>query len=113
MEAGQCPYTSYHAFNILFMVETDASFQGLEWYSHKKVVGKIRVILYVVVTRYRGGERNYANYSVMNLELIALKLIITNTYIPYIIGSKCLVFSKYYLQIITNWFTIKSQTIGY
>ena len=39
-----------------------------------------------------GVKRNDANYCAMKQQLLTLKCDINNKFIPYLIGSKCLVF---------------------
>ena len=86
------PILGYPDFSLPFIVETDASLQGLGAVLSQKVDGKERVIAYAS-RGLRGGERNDINYSAMKLELLALKWAITDKFRPYLLGSKCLVFT--------------------
>ena len=81
------PVLAYADFSLPFVLETDASFQGLGAVLMQEQEGKKRVIAYASRT-LRPPERNYANYSSAKLELLAVKWAVTEKFKDYLLGSK-------------------------
>lgn len=86
------PILGYADFTRPFIVETDASNQGLGAVLYQQQGGKKRVIAYAS-RRLRNAERNDRNYSSMKLELLALKWAISEKFRGYLLGSKFTVFT--------------------
>ena len=86
------PILGYPDFTRLFILETDASFDGLgAVLSQDQEHGHV-VIAYASRT-LRPTERNMENYSSMKLELLALKWAVTDKFRDYLLGSKFVVFT--------------------
>lgn len=81
------PILGYADFTRPFIVETDASNQGLGAVLYQQQRGKKRVIAYAS-RRLRHAERNDRNYSSMKLELLALKWAVSEKFRGYLLGSK-------------------------
>lgn len=81
------PTLGYADFDSPFVLETDASIQGLGAVLYQDHGGKRKVIAYAS-RRLRGAERNDQNYSSMKLELLALKWAVTEKFRSYLLGSK-------------------------
>src|SRR4029434_9360753 len=81
------PILGFADFTHPFIVETDASNQGLGAVLYQQQGGKRRVIAYGS-RRLRNAERNDRNYSSMKLELLAMKWAVTDKFRGYFLGSK-------------------------
>lgn len=81
------PVLGYADFTCPFILETDASGQGLGAILCQQQGDKKRVIAYAS-RRLRNAERNDKNYSSMKLELLALKWAIVEKFRGYLLGSK-------------------------
>ena len=81
------PILGFADFTHPFIVETDASNQGLGAVLYQQQGGKRRVIAYAS-RRLRNAERNDRNYSSMKLELLAMKWAVTDKFRGYLLGSK-------------------------
>ncbi|VDI45594.1 Hypothetical predicted protein [Mytilus galloprovincialis] len=86
------PILSYAKFDEPFILETDASMQGLGAVLSQFVDGKLRVVAYAS-RALRPNERNMDNYSSRKLELLALTWAITEKFRDYLLGSKFTVFT--------------------
>lgn len=74
-------------FTRPFILETDASFDGLgAILSQKQADGTTRVIAYAS-RRLRPTERNETNYSSFKLEMLALKWAVTERFRSYLLGA--------------------------
>ena len=83
---------AYPDYNLPFVIETDASNDGLGAVLSQEQEGKLRVIAYAS-RGLRGPERNMENYSSRKLELLALKWAISEKFREYLIGSTFTVFT--------------------
>ncbi|KAG1936344.1 interleukin-1 receptor accessory protein-like 1-A [Pimephales promelas] len=81
------PVLGFADFSAPFILETDASNQGLGAILLQQQEGKKRVISYAS-RRLRNAERNDKNYSRMKLELLSLKWAVTEKFRGYLLGSK-------------------------
>ena len=80
-------------FTQPFIVETDASHDGLgAILSQKQPDGTTRVIAYAS-RRLRPTERNEANYSSFKLEMLALKWAVTEKFRGYLLGAQFVVYT--------------------
>ncbi|CAG2202067.1 unnamed protein product [Mytilus edulis] len=86
------PILSYAKFDEPFILETDASMQGLGAVLSQYIDGKLRVVAYAS-RALRPNERNMDNYSSRKLELLALTWAITEKFRDYLLGSKFTVFT--------------------
>jgi transposase InsO family protein len=77
------PVLGYADFRLPFVVETDASHQGLGAILSQIQDGKRRVIAYAS-RGLRKGERNSQNYSSKKLELLGLKWAISDKFREYL-----------------------------
>ena len=73
------PILGYADYNQPFVVETDASNDGLGAVVSQVQDGKSKVIAYVS-RGLRGGEKSMDNYSSKKLELLALKWPLLRSY---------------------------------
>ena len=79
----------YPDFNREFVLETDASLQGLGVVlSQQDKTGKLCVIAYASRSLHP-SERSMHNYSSAKLELLVLKWAVTEKFCDYLLGSKC------------------------
>ena len=86
------PILGFPDFRSPFILETDASFDGLgAVLSQQQESGKV-VIAYASRS-LRPGEKNMSNYSSLKLELLALKWAITEKFRDYLLGSKFAVYT--------------------
>ena len=81
------PVWGYADYTKPFILETDASHQGLGAVLSQNIDGNKRVIAYVS-RRLRPPEQNMAIYSSMRLELLALKWVIKEKFRSYLLGSQ-------------------------
>ena len=82
------PVLAYPDFLKPFIVETDASFQGLG-----AVLSQEHGVIAYASRGLRLPERNDANYSSMKLEILALKWAVTDKFRPYLLGSQFTVYT--------------------
>ncbi|KAL8596550.1 hypothetical protein ACOMHN_059391 [Nucella lapillus] len=80
------PVLGYVDFSLPFILETDASLDGLGAVLSQEQNGKRRVIAYASRS-LRPGERMMKNYSSMKLELLALKWAMCDTFRYYLLGA--------------------------
>ncbi|CAI5643241.1 unnamed protein product [Oreochromis niloticus] len=86
------PVLAYANFSLPFILEVDASYQGLGAVLSQEQAGKIRPIAYAS-RGLRPTERNMDNYSSMKLEFLALKWAMTEKFRDYLLGQKCTVYT--------------------
>ncbi|KAL8580634.1 hypothetical protein ACOMHN_043450 [Nucella lapillus] len=80
------PVLGYVDFSLPFILETDASLDGLGAVLSQEQNGKRRVIAYASRS-LRPGERMMKNYSSMKLELLALKWAMCDIFRYYLFGA--------------------------
>ena len=89
-EMKQCltssPLLGYPDFKSPFIVETDASFNGLGAVLSQKQNNRTVVVAYASRS-LRPTERNDANYSAMKLEMLGLKWAVTEKFRDYLLGN--------------------------
>ncbi|KAI5626698.1 hypothetical protein C0J50_13742 [Silurus asotus] len=85
-ELTTAPVLGFADFTCPFIIETDASQNGLGAILYQKQGDKKRVIAYAS-RRLRNAERNDRNYSSMKLELLALKWAVVEKFRGYLLGS--------------------------
>lgn len=89
----EAPTLAFADFDKPFILETDASFEGLgAILSQKQEDGSTKVIAYAS-RRLHPTERNEANYSSYKLEFLALKWAIAEKFRDYLEGSKFVVYT--------------------
>ena len=81
------PILGYPDFNLPFILETDASLNGLGAVLSQKQDGKLVVIGYAS-RKLHPNEKVMSNYSAMKLELLAVKWAVCHKYREYLLGSK-------------------------
>jgi hypothetical protein len=86
------PVLAYADFTKPFILETDASHDGLGAILSQELDGRRRVIAYAS-RRLRGTEKNVTNGSSMKLEFLALKWAVVEKFRHYLVGSKFTVFT--------------------
>ena len=86
------PVLGYADFTQPFILESDASHQGLGAVLFQELQEQERVIAYAS-RRLRPTERNMKNYSSMKLEMLALKWAVTDMFRSYLLGSKFTVYT--------------------
>ncbi len=86
------PTLGFPNFEKPFILETDASFQGLGAVLSQDLEEGRRVIAFASRT-LRPTERNMDNYSAMKLELLALKWAVADKFREYLMGSTFTVFT--------------------
>ena len=87
------PVLGYPDFSREFILEIDASLNGLgAVLSQQGKDGQIRVIAYVRHS-LRPSERSMRNYSSAKLELLALKWAVTEKFRDYLLGSRFQVYT--------------------
>jgi len=77
---------AYPIYTKPFIVEVDASNDGLGAVLSQEQDGQVRPIAYAS-RALRGAERNMENYSSRKLELLALKWGVTEKFREYLISS--------------------------
>ncbi|KAL6483715.1 hypothetical protein MHYP_G00085870 [Metynnis hypsauchen] len=82
------PVLAYANFSQPFILEIDASYQGLGAVLSQEYNGKVRPIAYAS-RALTPPERNMSNYSSMKLEFLALKWAMTEKFREYLLGQKC------------------------
>ena len=80
------PVLAYPVYSKPFIVEVDASNDGLGAVLSQEQDGKVRPIAYAS-RGLRGAEKNMSNYSSRKLELLALKWAVTEKFREYLISS--------------------------
>lgn len=80
------PVLGYADFSLPFIVETDASNDGLGAILSQEQSGTKKVIAFAS-RRLRPTEKNDKNYSSMKLEFLALKWAVTEKFRHYLLGS--------------------------
>ncbi len=86
------PILGYPDFKKPFIVETDASFNGLgAVLSQDQSNG--RVVIAYASRSLRPSEKNMENYSSMKLEMLALKWAVTEKLRDYLLGGKFIVYT--------------------
>ena len=89
----QAPVLGYADFEKPFILEIDASFEGLgAVLSQKQEDGKIRPVAYASRSLHP-GERNMKNYSSFKLELLGLKWAVCEKFRCYLLGSSVTVYT--------------------
>ena len=83
---------AYPDFSRPFVVEVDASYQGLGAVLSQDLEEGRRVISYASRS-LKPTERNMENYSSMKLEFLALKWAVTEKFRDYLLGSTFIVFT--------------------
>ena len=83
---------AYPDFSRPFVVEVDASYQGLGAVISQDLEEGLRVISYASRS-LKPTERNMENYSSMKLEFLALKWAVTEKFRDYLLGSTFIVFT--------------------
>ena len=86
------PILAYPDYNKPFLLETDASEEGLGAVLSQEQDGKVKVIAYAS-RGLRAGERNMDNYSSRKLELLALKWAVCDKFREHLLGSKFVVYT--------------------
>ena len=86
------PVLGYADYTKPFIVETDASHDGLGAVLSQEQDGKRRVIAYAS-RRLRPPEKNMQNYSSRKLELLALKWAVTEKFRSYLLGSEFMIYT--------------------
>ncbi len=84
------PILGYADFSLPFIVETDASSEGLGAVLYQQQGDCKRVIAYAS-RRLRNAEKNDRNYSSMKLELLALKWAVSEKFEGYLLGANFVV----------------------
>ena len=93
------PILGYPDFKNTFILETDASFDGLgAVLSQEQEQGHV-VIAYASRT-LRPTERNMENYSSMKLELLALKWAVTDKFRDYLLGIQNSLFTRITIRLV-------------
>ena len=86
------PVLGFADFNKPFILETDASHEGLGAILSQEQDGQRKVLAYAS-RRLRPTEKNQANYSSMKLEFLAMKWAVTEKFRDYLLGAKFTVFT--------------------
>ena len=86
------PVLEFAEFTKPFILETDASHDGLSAILSQDQDGQRQVLAYAS-RRLRPTEKNQANYSSMKLEFLALKWAITEKFRHYLLGAEFDVFT--------------------
>ena len=86
------PVLAYADFGKPFVLDIDASFEGLGAVLSQDQDGGRRPIAYAS-RGLRPTERNMTNYSSRKLELLGLKWAVTEKFREYLLGHRCVVFT--------------------
>ena len=86
------PVLAYADFKLPFVVEIDASYQGLGAVLSQEQEGRRRPIAFAS-RGLRNTERNMNNYSSMKLEFLALKWAVTEKFREYLLGHSFTVYT--------------------
>ncbi|KAI4897396.1 hypothetical protein NFI96_007157 [Prochilodus magdalenae] len=86
------PVLAYADFSRPFVLEVDASYNGLGAVLSQEQDGGLRPVAYAS-RGLRPTERNMTNYSSMKLEFLALKWAMTEKFREYLLGHRCIVFT--------------------
>uniref|UniRef100_A0A3B3H3G3 Gypsy retrotransposon integrase-like protein 1 n=1 Tax=Oryzias latipes TaxID=8090 RepID=A0A3B3H3G3_ORYLA len=86
------PVLAYADFTLPFILEVDASHNGLGAVLSQEQGGSVRPIAYAS-RGLKATERNMQNYSSMKLEFLALKWAMTEKFREYLLGHHCVVFT--------------------
>ena len=86
------PVLGFADFKKPFILETDASHQGLGALLLQEQDGKTRVIAYAS-WGLRGPEKNRTAYSSMKLELLAVKWAVTEKFLDYFLGVQFVIYT--------------------
>lgn len=86
------PVLAYVDFSKLFILEVDASYQGLGAVLSQEYEGKVRPVAYASRS-LRPTERNMCNYSSMKLEFVVLKWAMTEKFCEYLLDNNFVVFT--------------------
>lgn len=86
------PILGFPDYTLPFILEVDASFEGLGAVLSQLQNNRKKVIAYAS-RRLRKPEKNMENYSSMKLELLALKWAITEKFRSYLMGSTFTVYT--------------------
>lgn len=86
------PILAFADFTKPFVLEVDASHQGLREVLSQEQQGKLKPVAYASRS-LRGSERNMENCSSMKLEFLTLKRSISEKFREYLLGSKCTVYT--------------------
>ena len=81
------PVLGYNDYTKPFILETDASHDGLSAILSQEQDGKSRVLAFAS-RRLRPSEKNSSLYSSMKLEFLAMKWAITDKFRHYLLGGK-------------------------
>ena len=81
------PVLGYADYTKPFILETDASHDGLSAILSQEQDGKSRVLAFAS-RRLRPSEKNSSLYSSMKLEFLAMKWAITDKFRHYLLGGK-------------------------
>ena len=85
------PVLAYPKFEKEFIVEVDASLQGLgACLLQADDQGRLHPVVFAS-RGLRGAEKNYQDFSSFKIELLALKWAVADKFREYLIGSKCTV----------------------
>ena len=86
---------TYPRFYSEFVLEVDASLKGLGAYiSQLDENGKLRPVAFAS-RGLRAVERNYLEYSSFKLELLALKLAVSEKFREYTLGTHCIAYTDH------------------
>lgn len=86
------PVLAYANFSLPFILEVDASQNGLGAVLSQEQEGKVRPLAYASRTLCR-TEKRMPNYSSMKLEFLALKWAMAEKFREYLLGHKCIVWT--------------------
>ena len=86
------PVLVYADFSRPFILETDASHEGLGAVLSQETDAGVRPVAYAS-RGLRPSEQNMDNYSSMKLEFLALKWAMTEKFREYLLGHRCVVFT--------------------
>ena len=86
------PILAYPIYSKPFIVEVDASNDGLGAVLSQEQDSRVRVIAHASCG-FRGAEKNMDNYSSRKLELLALKWAVTEKFREYLIASTFTVYT--------------------